>query len=121
MISYHLQKVLILTAISAGFSLALTPILSHFLYKYKIGKNIRNDGSTPIFSALHAAKQGTPTMAGMLIAFTMLFLASLFWFLDRVAHLDFFHILNFLTRKETLLPLGAFIGASLVGGHDSDR
>jgi phospho-N-acetylmuramoyl-pentapeptide-transferase len=115
MISYHLLKVLILTAISFIFALLFTPLLTHFLYKHKAGKNIRNDGSTPIFSAMHAAKQGTPTMAGIIIWATTLVLISLFWFLDRIAHLQSFHILNFLTRKETLLPLGAFIGAALVG------
>jgi phospho-N-acetylmuramoyl-pentapeptide-transferase len=115
MISYHLLKVLILTAISFVFALAATPVLTHFLYKYKIGKNIRNDGTTPIFSALHASKQGTPTMAGIIIWGSTLIIISVFWFLDRVVHLDFFHILNFLTRRETLLPLGAFIGAAIVG------
>lgn len=115
MISYQLLKVLILTAISFCFALVATPVLTHFLYKYKIGKNIRNDGSTPIFSAMHAAKQGTPTMAGILIWGTTLILTSLFWILDRALHLNFFHILNFLTKKETVLPLGAFVGAAAVG------
>ena len=115
MISYQLLKVLILTAISFSTALVLTPFLAHFLFKYKVGKNIRNDGTTPIFSAMHASKQGTPTMAGVLIWGTVAGLCVIFWLLDRVAHISFFHILNFLTRKETLLPLGAFLGAALVG------
>src|SRR5579872_253294 len=115
MISYELLKVLILTAISFCVALLLTPLLSDFLYKYKIGKNIRNDGTTPIFSSMHAAKQGTPTTAGILIWGTTLILISVFWLLDRVLHLSSFHILNFLTRRETLLPLGAFVGAAAVG------
>jgi phospho-N-acetylmuramoyl-pentapeptide-transferase len=115
MISYHLLKVLILTAISFAFALAMTPTLTKYLAKLKVGKNIRNDGSTPIFSKLHAAKQGTPTMAGVLIWGTLTVLIVVFWFLDRVFGFSYFHILNFLTRKETLLPLGALIGASLIG------
>src|SRR6266481_1865524 len=115
MISYHLLKVLILTSISFFFALAATPLLSKLLLRYKTGKHIRNDGSTPVFSALHASKNGTPNMAGVLIWATTSILISFFWFFDRILHFESFHILNFLTRKETLLPLGAFIGASLVG------
>lgn len=115
MISYELLKVLIVTFISFGIALGLTPLLLRLLERFHAGKAIRNDGSTPIFSSLHAAKQGTPTMAGVLIWVTVGAMTSGFWILDRVFHISFFHILNFLTRKETLLPLGAFIGASLLG------
>lgn len=113
-----LTKVLLLTSFSFLVALATTPLLSSLLYKYKLGKNIRSDGTTPLFTKMHAAKAGTPTMGGVLIWGTMLVLISLFWFLDRVLSIDFFHYFNFLTRKETLLPLGAFIGASLVGLAD---
>lgn len=115
MISYQLLKVLIVSFITFGIALLLTPLLIKFLDRFKVGKNIRNEGDTPIFSAMHAAKQGTPTMAGILIWLTVTLLIVGFWVLDRVLHIPFFHILNFLTRKETLLPLGAFLGASLVG------
>lgn len=118
MISYQLLKVFILTAISFACAAAATPALTQFLLKFKVGKNIRNDGSTPVYSALHAAKQGTPTMAGVLVWGTVVFLSVLFWFLDRVLHIEYFHIINFLTRKETLLPLGALLGASLIGLTD---
>ncbi len=115
MISYYLLRVLIITAISFGVALAFTPFLSRILLKFKVGKNIRNDGTTPIFSSIHAAKQGTPTMAGVLVWFTVTLLIVLFWILDRAFGIQFFHVLNFLTRKETLLPLGALVGASALG------
>jgi phospho-N-acetylmuramoyl-pentapeptide-transferase len=112
------SKILSLTSLAFIVALFATPLLTHFLYKHRLGKNIRNDGSTPIFSKLHAGKQGTPTMGGILIWGTVSFLLALFWFLDRTLHISFFHPLNFLTRRETLLPFGAFIGASLVGLAD---
>lgn len=118
MISYHLLKVLVLTAISFALSLAATPLLARLLLKFNVGKNIRNDGSTPVFSQMHAKKQGTLTMAGILVWGTTTFLIVLFWILDRVLHIQYFHILNFLTRKETLLPLGAMFGAALIGLAD---
>lgn len=110
-----LTKILLLTSISFAVALFSTPVLSAFLYKKKLVKNIRNDGSTPIFSKLHSGKAGTPTMGGILVWGTTIFLLCLFWVLDRGFNIQLFHNLNFLTRKETLLPLGAFLGASLVG------
>lgn len=110
-----LIKIFVLTSLGFGVSLFSTPLLTNFLFKYRLGKQIRNDGSTPIFSKLHEAKEGTPTMGGVLVWGTLAFLIGLFWFFDKAFGVDLFHHLNFLTRRETLLPLGAFVGASLVG------
>jgi phospho-N-acetylmuramoyl-pentapeptide-transferase len=57
-------------------------------------------------------------MGGILVWGTTVFLAAVFWFLDRIVGIDSFHVLNFLTRRETLLPLGALVGAALVGMGD---
>ncbi len=113
-----LTKVFLLTSLSFIVSLVITPILTNLLYKYKLGKNIRSNGDTPLFTKMHAAKAGTPTMGGILIWGTTVFLTLFFWFCDRILHIQAFHYFNFLTRKETLLPLGAFLGASLVGLAD---
>jgi UDP-N-acetylmuramyl pentapeptide phosphotransferase/UDP-N-acetylglucosamine-1-phosphate transferase len=109
-----LTKIFTLTTLGFLTALLATPILTYFLYRYKLGKNIRGDGSTPIFTALHESKKGTPTMGGILIWGTTLFLALVFWVGDRIFGFESFHALNFLTRRETLLPLGAFVGAALV-------
>ncbi len=110
-----LIKIFSLSSVAFLFAVTVTPLLTDFLYRYKLGKQIRNDGSTPIFSKLHASKKGTPTMGGVLVWGTTAFLATLFWVLDRVFGFTDFHIFNFLTRRETLLPLGALVGAALVG------
>jgi phospho-N-acetylmuramoyl-pentapeptide-transferase len=110
-----LAKIFGLTSIGFLFALIATPFFSALLYRYKLVKNIRDDGTTPIFSKLHASKKGTPTMGGILVWGTLILLASTFWILDRVFDIKFFHTFNFLTRKETLLPLGALLGASTVG------
>jgi len=62
------------------FAFACAPILTHFLYKYKMGKAIRNNGNTPIFTALHLHKAGTPTMGGVLIWGTLIILSPHFIF-----------------------------------------
>jgi len=110
-----LTKVFSLAAISFVLAMALTPVLTKFLYKYKMGKQIRKDGDTPVFSQLHEKKRGTPTMGGILIWFTTILLALAFWFFDRVAGWEFFHNLNFLTRQQTLLPMGVLLASALLG------
>jgi phospho-N-acetylmuramoyl-pentapeptide-transferase len=110
-----LIKIFSLAAISFIVAFLATPMLTHFLYKYRLGKQIRRDGDTPLFTKMHQKKEGTPTMGGVLIWFTTILVASVFWFLDRVLHIEAFHFLNFLTRKQTLLPLAALLGAALLG------
>src|SRR3989344_5320078 len=113
-----LTKIFSLTSLSFVFALTITPLFTNFLYKNKLGKQIRNDGSTPLFSEMHKNKAGTPTMGGILVWGTLMVFIFTFWFLDRVLELKSFAFLNFYSRRETLLPLGALIGASLVGALD---
>jgi len=115
---YEVTRVFTISAISFAVAIALTPVMTHFLYKYHIGKQIREDGTTPIFSSMHAKKKGTPTMGGIIIWSVVLLLAFLFWFLSSVAGISIFDSLNFLNRKETLLPLGLMILAAIVGMLD---
>jgi phospho-N-acetylmuramoyl-pentapeptide-transferase len=110
-----LTKIFTLTSLAFVFALCVTPLFTRFLYKNKLGKQIRNDGTTPLFSELHKHKAGTPTMGGILVWGTLVILFAAFWLLDRVFHIPFFRHFDFYSRRETLLPLGALLGASLVG------
>ncbi|MBI4280920.1 phospho-N-acetylmuramoyl-pentapeptide-transferase [Candidatus Uhrbacteria bacterium] len=113
--TFSLIKLLILTTISFVVTIAWTPLVTNILYKYKLGKQIRDQASAPIFSKLHAKKSGTPTMGGVLIWGTTLLLAIVFALIWRLAPESFWGRLNFLTRSQTLLPLGALVASALVG------
>jgi len=109
-------KILTISAMSFVVAIFATPILTHFLYKYRLGKKVRNEGTTPIYTSLHKKKEGTPTMGGILIWVTVAFLAVGIWLLAKYvgpdnALFDF----NFLTRKQTLLPLGILLFAAIIG------
>ncbi|OGY36605.1 MAG: phospho-N-acetylmuramoyl-pentapeptide-transferase [Candidatus Andersenbacteria bacterium RIFCSPHIGHO2_12_FULL_45_11b] len=93
----------------------LTPALTNVLYIYKFGKNIRNTGNTPLYSKLHAKKAGTPVGGGIIIWGTVALLALLFWVLNELFPSSFTHALSFLSRPQTLLPLGALVASALVG------
>ena len=99
-------KILALTTISFILAMGITPMLTHVLYRYKLGKQIRDEASAPIFHKLHAKKAGTPTMGGIIVWGTVLLLAIAF---------TFYKPLDFITRSETLLPLGALIASACVG------
>lgn len=111
-------KIFVLTALSFIVALSLTPILTHFLYKYRLGKKIRDSVAAPIMAKLHAHKAGTPTMGGILIWGTVLIISALLFYLDKFTSVTFFDHLNFLTRSQTYLPLGAMVAAALVGLFD---
>ncbi len=113
--NFYIIKVLFFTTFSFIFAILFTPMMTHFLYKYKMGKQIRNDGTTPLFSKMHAHKAGTPTMGGILIWLTVLIFSLTFFYLAKFLPGEIFDKLNFLSRAETLLPLGALVASALVG------
>jgi phospho-N-acetylmuramoyl-pentapeptide-transferase len=108
-------KVFVLTTLSFLAAMLWTPFLVRFLHKHKLGKQIRDAQQAPIYSELHKKKLGTPTMGGILIWVTVAFLALLFYYLDNFFDFGFAHFLNFLTRPQTLLPLGALVASAVVG------
>ncbi len=110
-----LVKIGTLTALSFILAMSWTPVLSHFLYKYKLGKNIRSSGSTPIFSKMHAQKSGTPTMGGVLVWLTAIVITLFIFAAWRIWETEWLRFFNFFSRSETWLPLGAMFMAALIG------
>ena len=114
---FQISRILGLAALSFAIAFALTPLLVHFLIKYRLGKQIRAEGA-PVFNQLHQKKEGTPTMGGLLIWLTVLFMALLFWILTKFGVDHSVGNLNFLNRSQTLLPLGALVASGVVGLAD---
>ncbi len=116
-ILFQTSRILGLASLAFVLSFALTPLLTKILFKYRLGKQIRTEGA-PVFASLHQKKEGTPTMGGVLIWFTTLLLALVFWALQKAGVQGFWGQLNFLSRPQTLLPLGALVASALVGMSD---
>ncbi len=116
-VDFVVIKLFLLAALSFIVAFLWTPLLTHFLYKYKLGKQIRTSDKAPVFSQLHQKKSGTPSMGGLLVWVTTLALALVFsilaYYFDGI-----FGQFNFLSRSQTLLPLGALVAAALVGLFD---
>ena len=118
MFDFYIVKILLLSASAFIFAVLWTPLLTHYLYKYKMGKQIRSNGSTPVYTKLHSHKSGTPTMGGILIWLTVLIFSIVFYYLGKFLPWDIFKQLNFLSRSQTLLPLGALVATALIGLFD---
>jgi len=118
MVLFSLIKISVLATIAFIITILWTPILTHFLYKYRLSKRIRDSQSAPIFARLHQPKQGTPTMGGLLIWVTTAVLILFIFYLAKFTGLEFFEKLNFLSRGQTLLPLGVLVASALVGLFD---
>ena len=115
--AFQIIRILFLGVFSSILAILLTPILTHFLYKYSLRKQIREDKNAPVFMSLHKKKEGTPTMGGILMWGCTIVVTFLFFCCSKITN-GFFGALNFLSRSETWLPLGAMAGAAVVGLAD---
>ena len=117
----NVVKVFIPLAIAFFIGIAITPLLTHYLYKYKMWKKkARTEGlgggGTPIFNSLHKEKEvGTPRMGGIIIWMSVLLTMFAIWIIAKLFPSDITAKLNFLSREQTWLPLFTLIAASLVG------
>ncbi len=113
--SFELIRLLLVTTVAFLLAFAFAPALIHWLKAHKMGKSIRIAAETPVFAQMHAKKAGTPTMGGILIWGTVLVLALALAALGRLFPGSAFDELSFLSRPQTLLPLGALVASALVG------
>ena len=108
----------IVTTLAFVIAMILTPLWTHVLYRWNLGKNIRNNGDTPVYSALHEKKRGTPTMGGVLIWMTTIIVLFGLYGLSIVLPFEWVKQLNFLSRFETWLPAASLIAAACIGLAD---
>ncbi|MEK7615789.1 MAG: phospho-N-acetylmuramoyl-pentapeptide-transferase [Patescibacteria group bacterium] len=104
----NVVRIFVVVTVSFFATLLLTPLWTRFLYRYKIGKQLRGPDEAPVFHGLHQHKEGTPTMGGVLLWGTVTLITLIFWFTKY----------NFLSRSQTWLPLGVLIFAGLLGAID---
>lgn len=110
-----------LLILSFLIALAIAPLLIKLLYKYKAWKKKPRETTfggekTPIFTSLHSQKETTvPRMGGILIWLTVLLVCLLVYLGSILFPNSFIEKLNFISRKETWLPIFTLVSASLLG------
>jgi phospho-N-acetylmuramoyl-pentapeptide-transferase len=119
-------KVLITGVLAFVLAFSLTPLLTHFLYKYRIGIKIKDSSVSgdklTYVSKLHKHKSGTPTMGGVLVWFSVVLLAFashyLFPIISQWLGLHFIARLDFLSRPQVWLPLFVLVAVGILGLFD---
>ena len=113
-------KVILPTTIAFFAGMALTPLLTHYLYKYKMWKKKSvtkaTDGrDAPITAKLHGDEERkTPRMGGVLV-WSVTFLTIIFFSLYAMIDGEIASKLSFLSRNQTWLPLFTLIVGGLIG------
>lgn len=117
-----LLKIFIPTATAFFLGIFLTPIATHFFYKYKMWKKKpRSDGlASTDFQEVHQMKikeeMSTPCVGGVIIFFSVLItIFSFALFAQIFPENSFLTKLNFLSRSQTFIPLGVFILGAFLG------
>jgi phospho-N-acetylmuramoyl-pentapeptide-transferase len=120
-----LLKVFMPTAIAFVVGMFTTPIVTHYLYHYRVWKKKAGKGSgyggggTPIFDALHKEKDtNTPRMGGIVIWLSVIITVALFALSAWLAPDSTLGSYNFLSREQTWLPLFALLVGAAVGFID---
>ncbi len=117
-------KIFILAGISSILAVLLTPILTHFLYKYRLWKKeprtkaISGEDATVLYELHKEREVRVPRLGGLLIWGTCLLVATLFFLISKISDSFWAQKLNFLSRSQTWLPLFTLVAASIVGFFD---
>ncbi|MCI0542435.1 hypothetical protein L0Y69_01615 [bacterium] len=114
-------KIFIPFATAFFLGIAMTPILTHYLYKYKMWKKKSvqkafGGGEAPISQSLHRDEEKhVPRMGGVVIWSSTLLTVLLFSFLGALFPDSPFQKYSFFSREQTWLPLFALVVGSLIG------
>ena len=114
---FNVTRIFVVATLGFLIAMVLTPIWNKFLHKHNLGKQLRSSAGAPIFHELHKKKEGTPTMGGVIIWLTVILLTLVFWYLHKSID-GFWSRVNFFSRGQTWLPLGALIIAAIFGLAD---
>lgn len=101
--------------------IAITPLVTHFLYKHKVwkkegGKTALDGKAAEVFNALKSAEETkTPRMGGIVIWGSVLLTFLLCEILAMMWPQSIFSNLNFFSRSQTLIPSVALIVGALIG------
>jgi phospho-N-acetylmuramoyl-pentapeptide-transferase len=117
-------RILTPAAMSFLIGMGMTPLLSHYLYKYRAwkktpGKRALNGDTAIEFNRLHSGNETrAPRMGGIVVwasvLITILGLTALAHLYPTPGSLQ----LNFLSRNQTWIPLSALLVGALVGLAD---
>lgn len=114
-------KILLPAILTFTIGIAITPFVTHFLFKYQVWK--KSGGKTTLFgheatefNKLKAESETkTPRMGGIVIWGSVLLTVFLLFVLKITTEIKFFDDVFFLSRSQTLIPFFTFCGGAFFG------
>ena len=115
-------KVIGPTVLTFFIGIFITPFFTHYFYKYKMWKKsprILADTSEA-FNSIHNTERemSTPRIGGVIIWVAVILSVLVIYLFSLVYPSELARELNFFSRSQTLVPLGAFLFAALLGLTD---
>lgn len=115
-------KIFLPAVVSFIVGILLTPVATHYFYKYKMWRKVSRNENVPAgsFQSIHdeGAELSTPRTGGMIIWVSVLITIFIFGFVDYMFSTELTTKLYFISRSQTLLPLFTLLVASLIGLAD---
>ncbi len=114
-------KVIIPAALAFMAGVAITPVLTHYLYKYKAwkktpGKTALNGEDAVVFNSLHSENEKrAPRMGGVVIWGSVFIVTIGIWLVSLALPNETTAKLDFLSRNQTWIPFFTLLFGSLVG------
>jgi phospho-N-acetylmuramoyl-pentapeptide-transferase len=118
---YPIFKILIPAALAFFIGIVMTPLVTHYLYKFKVWK--KTGGKTTLHGTIATefnrlkgeGEVKTPRMGGVVIWGSVLLTLFVLYLLREIFPQHIFEDLFFLSRSQTWLPLSAMIVGAAVG------
>ncbi|HRH26828.1 MAG TPA: hypothetical protein PLZ99_01565 [Parcubacteria group bacterium] len=117
-------KVVVPSVLSFLIGISITPFFTNIFYKYKMWKKSARTEAGDItnndFGKIHNTSEevSTPRIGGVIIWVSVLFTMLVVYLLSVFFQSDLTEKLNFWSRSQTYVPIGALILASLIGLAD---
>ena len=112
-------KIIFPTVLTFFIGISITPFFTKYFYKYKMWKKSpRTEAKTSNdFNTIHNAEHetSTPRIGGVIIWVAVLLTVGVIYLLAYFFPSEVTEKLNFLSRNQTLVPLGAFFFAAFIG------
>ncbi|TSD02508.1 MAG: Phospho-N-acetylmuramoyl-pentapeptide-transferase [Parcubacteria group bacterium Athens0714_24] len=118
----NVLKVFGLSSFAFFLAIFLTPLFTHYFYKYKMWKKGSRslEDTSEEFKKIHNehGELNTPRIGGMIIWVSTLLVCLLMFAIYKIFPDDLTQKLNFLSKNQTWLPLFVLVGSAIVGLAD---
>ncbi len=115
----NLVKIFLPATVAFIIGIFITPIATHFFYKYKMWKKYSrsNEVKSEEFQKIHNENEElkTPRVGGIIVWVSALFTTLIFYLISIIFPSDTATKLNFLSRNQTLIPFFTLLLGSLIG------